>query len=218
MSCSHQQKYLFDSLGELDPDRVFAKVVPSLPRLRGAVREIFQDLVRRRSEDPAFRRMSEGQSAWWLWTQIHHFAKDDFHGDATLEYRRVKQQDYVVACESVIVVYKKLKRRTDRTGRSVLVPANYRTRQNIDLWGQRAIDGIPDLPRVVFGYELVEELTEIKCYLGLPKGSNSLLRWHREIENLEFDDEQADPVFESKPIPDLGFEIEEVQESKTAEA
>lgn len=214
----YHQQYLFDALGELDPDAVLSTVAPVLPRIRGVVHGTFDDLTRRRSEDAMFLRMSEGELAWWLWTQIHHAAKEDFHGDPALVYGRVKQQDFVLACESVALVFKKLRRRTDRNGQSELVTANYRTRQNMDFWGQRAIEGIPELPRIVLGYELREELSSMRCYLGLPAGSNARLRWHRELPDPEFGEDWAPDVFEREPLHDWGFEIEENQPEVSEEA
>jgi len=129
--------------------------------------------------------MNEAEMAWWLWTQIKHEAETQFVDDASLEYRRSNQQSYLVVGEQAIVVYKKLKRRPLPDGTTRLERANAVTTQNHDFWSQRASQGFPDLPRIIFGYELKEELTSIKFYLGLPKASASDLRWHEEITRDE---------------------------------
>ena len=211
-----RQQYLFDSLGELDPDCVLRTLEPALPRLRGLVSDTFDDLLRRRQDDDAFAWMDEGESAWWRWTQIRHKAKADFHGEPMLAYRRVRQQDFVEACEEIVVVYKKLRRKQNRFGNTELVTSNYRTHQNTDWWGQQAMEGVPDLPRVIIGYEFQRELTEMRCYLGLPRGSNACLQWHREIDSKRgFEDGFGEErTFEEQPTEDFGFEIEELDESK----
>jgi len=212
-----RQYFLFDSLGDLHPDHVMRIVEPALPRLRGLVRDTFNDLISRRQSDDAFAWMDEGESAWWMWTQLRHKAKADFHGEPTLNYRRVRQQDFIVVCEEAIVVFKKLRNKLNRDGIAELVTSNYRTRQNMDWWGQRAIDEVPDLPRVIVGYEFRHELTEMRCYLGLPRGSNATLQWHREIDSPQgFEDGFPDDrTFEKQPTEDFGFEIEELDDSKS---
>ncbi|WP_145175564.1 hypothetical protein [Rubripirellula lacrimiformis] len=192
-------------------------VEPALPRLRGLVRDTFDDLLIRRHSDDAFAWMDEGESAWWMWTQLRHRAKDDFHGEPMLVYRRVKQQDFIVVCEEAIVVFKKLRNKTNRDGTTELVTSNCRTKQNMDWWGQRAIDEVPDLPRVIVGYEFRHELTEMHCYLGLPRGSNATLQWHREIDSPQgFEDGFTEErTFEEQPTEDFGFEIEELDDSKS---
>ena len=211
-----RQPLLFDVFGVLDPDRVLKTVEPALPRLRGLVRGQFDDLQLRRQNDPAFGWMDEGQSAWWMATQLWNHAKADFHGEPMLTYRRVKQQDYVVVGEEAIVVFKKLRKKKNREGITELVTSNYRTKQNIDWWGQRAVEGVPDLPRLIIGYEFRHELTDMRCYLGLPRGSNASLQWHREIDGPQgFEDGFADePTFEVHPTEDFGFEIEEFEDNQ----
>lgn len=172
---------LFDTLGELAPQAIRDLVDPAIPRIRGVVSDVFEDLQVRRTNDPFFSRMEEGELAWWMWTQIKHESENKFREDASLEYCRKNQQSYLLVGEFAMVVYKKLRRVRLPDGSTSLERSNYRTRQNFDLWSQRAINGFPDLPRLVFAYELLDELTSIKYYLGVPKAGQGDFRWREEI-------------------------------------
>jgi len=210
-------RYLFDLWGDFHPDRILNAIEPAVPPLQRIVRQVFEDMQDRRRTDEWFRRMNEKDCAWWMSSQIHHEAKECFSDEPQLTFERVNQQNFIKVCESVVVVYKKLRQIKDRDGKEVLVPSNYRTKQNIDMWSQRAIAGIPDLPRVMLGYEFTHELTQIRCYLGMPSGSNEKFRWHREIDMpMLFDDGLGeDTSAEPDPYERIGFEIVEINDHST---
>ena len=212
-----RQQFLFDPLVELNPDHIMSIVGPALPRLRGLVRDHFDKLQAYRQREEDFAMMNEGQSAWWMATQLENHSRANFHGEPMLEFRRAKQQNFIVVCEEAVVVYKKLRLKTNRDGHTELVTSNYKTRQNMDWWTQQEIEGVPQLPRVILGYEFRHELTEMRCYLGLPRGSNAALQWHREIDSPQgFEDGFTDEhIFEVQPTEEFGFEIEELDEQES---
>ena len=199
----NKQLCLFDEQyeEEFQPSYVLEKTEPVMPLIAAAFREVFEDLCQRRANDPPFMRMSEGHLAWFLYSHLGSVLQllvEETDDHSLLEYRRVKQQDIFIACESVVLVFKKLKRRSI-DGESFLTRSNYRTRQNIDFWSQVLDGAFPQLPRIVFGYELQAELTKAVCYLGLPYGSNSKLRWHREVDSMEAGQVQ---IFSPEPVSD----------------
>lgn len=57
----------------------------------------------------------------------------------------------------------------------------------------------------------------MRCYLGLPRGSNATLQWHREIDSPQgFEDGFGERrTFEEHPAEDFGFEIEEFEDKQS---
>lgn len=142
-------------------------ISPLYSQLWRMIREPFEDLLLRRSEDHAFRILDEGESAQWLRPQIVAKAKDlfDQRSDVTIEKRR--SQLFIKYRDEVAITPKKFKRRWLSNG---LTFSSYETRQNEAYWRQMHVDGFDAIPRVIVGYQFIEEMTNIRILIGYPNG------------------------------------------------
>lgn len=181
---TYYQLPLFPDGSPLSPEQVRDRVDPAIPRITSVFVDVFDDVQQRRSIDPFFQRMNEGQTAWWIWTQIIHESEQRFD-DASLQFCRRSNQSFLIVGEELIVVFKKLRRVKRPRGAGRLERSNYRTAQNMDLWAQRQVAGIPDLPRAVFAYELEKELTAMRLYIGVPSPNSPALTWCQEVDPHE---------------------------------
>lgn len=142
-------------------------ISPLYPELWRIVRQPFDDLLTRRATDRAFRIMDEGETAQWLRPQIVDLARQIFDGHPDVRIERRKQQFFMNYKDAVAITPKKIRSDRDRKG---LTFSSYDTRQNMDYWGRREVDGLPMLPRLIVGYQFVAEMTDIKIYVGYPYG------------------------------------------------
>ena len=167
-----KQMGLFPSVA-LTEDELERLASPLYPLLWKMIREPFLDLKRRRTEDRAFRLLSEGQTAQWLRPQIIDRARQLTEGDETLSITEKNQQIFIKHKEEMLIVPKKLKLQ-DRKALVRLIPeltfSSYDTEHNRLFWGQKSIDGVPHLPRLLVGYQFVSEMTEIKIWVAYPFG------------------------------------------------
>jgi len=160
------QRGLFD--GDVLPEEAFDELLrPIYPRLWQMIRSPFDDLLRRRAEDHAFQILSEGEAAVWLRPQIMEHALNLFDGDDEIQIKSHHGQKYLCYQEKVAIVPKKI--RNSWKGKH-LTFSSFSTPQNVRYWEQAALEGVPSIPRLIVGYQFVDELTDIKILVGLPKG------------------------------------------------
>lgn len=164
-----RQKGLFPGV-VLAEDELERLVSPLYPKLWRMVREPFEDLLRRRASDSAFRIMDEGETAQWLRPQIVECARRIFEGDADVVPEKKSQQFFLRWGELFAIIPKKLRRGRFNKG---LTFSSYNTIQNVTFWAQRAEDGLPDLPRLLVGYLFIEEMTDIKIWIAYPRGKSA---------------------------------------------
>jgi hypothetical protein len=176
----------------------------------------FDDLQERREkeDDEAFRILDEGQTAQWLRPQIVHRAKRMFeHNDAMRCYTRRRQVLFEYK-DAIAICFKKITRR-GRRGSSRLERSNYLTPQNRDYWQQRKLEGFLDIPRIIVGYELLMEMTDIRVLIGYPRTRQRGFRWTYEMANQDnalrqivaehqekkntYEDDAEDPGFIVRP-------------------
>ena len=184
------------------------------PYLWAAVVNPFDDLQDRRENDEAFRILDDGQTAQWLRPQIVHQAKRIFeHNDAMRCHTR-RQQVLFEYKDSIAICFKKVTKRWHR-GSSRLERSNYLTSQNRDYWQQQKLEGFADIPRIIVGYELLMEMTDIRVLIGYPRTRQRDFRWiyamanqddalrrivaEREESKHDYEDDAEDPGFIIRP-------------------
>ncbi len=184
------------------------------PYLWAAVVNPFDDLQERRENDEAFRILDEGQTAQWLRPQIVHRAKRIFeHNDAMRCYTRRRQLLFEYK-DAIAICFKKVTKRRYR-GSSRLERSNYLTLQNKDYWQQRKLEGFPDIPRIIVGYELLMEMTDIGVLVGYPRTRQRGFQWIYNMANQDnallrivaehqekkhgYEDDAEDPGFIVRP-------------------
>lgn len=164
-----RQKGLFPGV-PLVEEELERLISPLYPRLWRMIREPFEDLRGRRGSDPGFRVLDEGETAQWLRPQIVECARRIFEDDPQIIPRKKNQQFYLEWCGKFAIIPKKLR---SRRGKSRLTFSSYNTVQNLNLWAQRAEDGLPDLPRLLVGYVFVDQMTDIKIWVAYPRGKSA---------------------------------------------
>ena len=153
-------------LSEQDLDDLLS---PLYPKLWGSIREPFDELHRRRSgEDIWYRVYSSGECAQLLRPQIASCAKRLFADDDDIQIKEYRNQMYISYRDQVAITPKKLRPRF--FCKPGLTFSSYPTNQNKLWWQQRNDGGLPDLIRVIVGYQFVNEMTDIKIYVAYPRG------------------------------------------------
>lgn len=153
----------------LDEAWLESAVSPLYPQLWRMIRIPFDDLLSRRANDSRFRILDEGESAQWLRPQIVDIARQIFEGNAEVRVEKRNQQLYLNYKNTLAITPKKFK--PGRDGRGITF-SSYDTRQNKDYWQRREVAGLPMLPRLIVGYQFVDEMTDIKIWVAYPYGKN----------------------------------------------
>jgi hypothetical protein len=172
----------FHALMEEDVRDVLKDIYPFL---WAAVVNPFDDLLDRRKRDDGFRILDEGQTAQWLRPQIVDQAKRIFHSDEDMKCYTRRQQVFFEYRDAISICFKKITKRRRKRGGSRLERSNYLTPQNREYWYQRRLEGFPDLPRIIVGYELIKEMTDIRILVGYPRSRQRGFQWTYEMPNQD---------------------------------
>jgi len=161
------QRSLFPGvdLSEQDLDDLLS---PLYPKLWASIRGPFDELLRRRmSDDPWFRVYTEGECAQCLRPQIAFTARQLFAGESDIQFQEYRNQFFINYRDQLAITPKKLRPRWLRRG---LTFSSYSTEQNKLWWQQRTGDGLPELVKIIYGYQFVQEMTDIKIFVAYPRG------------------------------------------------
>ena len=208
------QRNLFsgDQLQVLTEHDVQEVLIDINPHLWAAVVNPFDDLRERRETDGAFRILDEGQTAQWLRPQIIHHAKMIFRDNDAMPCYTSRQQVFFTYKDATAICFKKVTERW-HDGESRLERSNYLTSQNKDYWQQRQVHGFPDVPRVIVGYELLKEMTEVRVLIGYPRTRQRGFLWVYEMPSQDdvlaqiVQEHQENKRADETDIDDPGFVI-----------
>lgn len=180
-----RQKSLFpfDQLDFTDPAAAETLLKKRNPLLWLAVTEPCKRLRQRRARDEEFRDMVEKEAAWWLHTRIKRCAAelcDQYPNFGCRATGIEATQFYLNIEDQAIVVFKKIRfaRFKQRLERS-----NAKTETNLDLWQQRRRHGCPDVPRLIVGYQLTKEMTDVVIRICYPRSRGMGFRWTYPLED-----------------------------------
>ncbi len=193
---------------------------PYYPFMRASVMESWHDFLEYRS-DRSFSHLNERQSANWLTTQINYRLKEMLEEKTGIQVVEQFEHPVFVFDEKIAITTKKLTLRLNKkTSRWEYTRCNYPTERSKEFWGQRPVESVPQVPRFILGYELLNEVTEIKIFLAYPKMKGKGMEWVYSIPQMEPSnmrpriavlDAPEDQHDESK-----GYEIVGVDESSEA--
>ena len=161
------QRSLFPGvdLSEQDLDDLLS---PLYPKLWASIRGPFDELLRRRmSDDPWFRVYTEGECAQCLRPQIAFTARQLFAGESDIQFQEYRNQFFINYRDQLAITPKKLRPRWLRRG---LTFSSYTTEQNTLWWQQRTGNGLPELVKIIYGYQFIREMTDIKIFIAYPRG------------------------------------------------
>lgn len=133
------QKGLFPGI-VLAEDEVARMVSPLYPKLWRMIREPFEDLAVRRASDPAFRILTEGETAQWLRPQIIECARQLFDGDPSVKVVKQNQQTFLRYENQFVIIPKKLKLKKRVT--ASLSAATTPTRTSLSGRSERGTDSL----------------------------------------------------------------------------
>lgn len=157
---------------EMSEDQMEAAIEPIYPHLWQMIWGPFSDLLRRRSEDAAFRIMDEGETAQWLRPQIVATARVLFEGNPDVQVEKRRSQLRIKYRNQLAITPKKFRRKWMDRG---LTFSSFETPQNKNYWRQRAVEGIDGLPRIIIGYRFIAEMTDIQVLIAYPHGKQLAL-------------------------------------------
>ena len=151
---------------------------PHFPVLHDSVMGPWEELVEYRTNDKNFIDMKEGDCAVWLTMQSQIRARSLLDGKPGFHLFDQHQKLVIVIEEKIAVTIKKLTYRQRKAAdRPRLERSNYSTPRNVKFWDQRRDSGIPDYPRVILGYELLKEITEVRLVIAYSRSQGKHVDW-----------------------------------------
>jgi hypothetical protein len=153
-------------------------ITPYHPFLWSVVMEPWTDLLARRADDRAFTDLTEEEMAIWLTMRAGKMAQAIFHGREGIEVRLWHRKPVIVIPDALVIIIKKLTKRKINGGeKKELTRSNFTTHRNVRVHNQQPVYDLPDVPRVVLGYELLEEATDIKLFIAYPRTKGKGFDW-----------------------------------------
>jgi hypothetical protein len=177
---TYHQGMLFPLIPDPSETRVRTLLEPFYDGLRRTVLAPWEDVQQRRLVDPAFRRRKGADLAWWLHGELVHQAQTVFDNKAIRHTRLTNGMFALILRDDLLITVKKLKARPFK-GRRRFERSNYLTDTNMSYHEQRRLSGFPDIPRVVLGYLLTKEETDIEIYIAYPRTRQRDFIWYYEL-------------------------------------
>jgi hypothetical protein len=218
MNTSPIQRSLFPQLDAPTQETVIATLDPHLSLLREAIMEPWRDFQNRRGEDRYFTDLAEDEAAQWLTMQATHRIKAVFHGMSGFRILSRHGKSILLLEDKLAITVKKMTRRRNGKGsREEITRSNYPTRRNQFYWDQRRSNDEPDVPRVILGYMLFKEVTDIQILIAYPRTMKRGVEWSWRLPEV------AVPATESfvpriaagteEDVPDRGYSISAIEQS-----
>jgi hypothetical protein len=175
------QRTLFD-LPYVTQEQVDEIVGPLAPFLWPVIMDPWEDLRGyHRDGDKSFAHLDKEQTAIWLTMQAGHRARAIFDGKEGVEVRILYRKPVVIVSGRLAITFKNLTKRSKRRGSPERLTMSRADTKRATAWfEQKRGANVVDLPRVVFGYELLNEVTEIRLWIGYPRAKGRGFDWaHR---------------------------------------
>jgi hypothetical protein len=180
MNQTPMQPHLFASLPVPSQAEVMADIDRHAEFLFWSVKDPFVEFLQYRATDKNFADFTEDEAAQWLTIQAAHRAKGFFDGKPGVQVQTRHGKLIIVLDEKLSVTIKKLTVRRIK-GKERVTRSNYLTRRNRKFHNQQTVDGVPSIPRVILGYILQKELTEIKVFIAYAKTRRRTVEWMSEL-------------------------------------
>jgi len=159
---------------------VTGKLAPYLPARWTSFQEPWEDMQRRRLDDPHFAQLTQEENAWWIHSRALKVATRIFsahHPEVRIQdkaYGTARMFSLIVG-EEICIHLKKF--------RGKLLRSNYSTKHNRAYWWQ-CVGLFPGLKEyhVIFGYKLFRAETLMRMFLTYPVGQEQN-GWAMRIED-----------------------------------
>lgn len=216
MSKTYHQANLFAQLPAPTEAGVREWLRPMYPLLRAAIMEPWDEFVEYRRTDPNFRDLSEDEVAQWLTIQACRRARKLFAGEDTIELLTVHNKLVILLVDKLAITIKKLTKRSwSKQKQEVLTRSSFRTPRNRAFYLQAKNMDVPDVPRVVFGYQLLKEISEIKLWIAYPRSLGRAFEWAYVLPAEVVAPRLAvQPLSPADENPQRGFVITAAEEAK----
>ena len=138
----------------------------------------WEEFLNYRATDRNFCDFTEGETAQWLTIQASHRARRLCDGVEGIRLMTIHRKLVIVVQEKLAVTIKKLREQWNpRTGKIEIVRSNYLTERNRRLWNQERGEESIDYPRILLGYMLSREITQIKVLLAYARTRCLRVEW-----------------------------------------
>ncbi len=175
---SSLQPHFFDQLPIPSQVEVHATCERHYPYLWNTVIEPWEKFLQYRAADRNFCDFTEDETAQWLTIQATHRARRLFDGREGVRLITPHRKLVIILEERLAITIKKLRRRTNPvTGREEIVRSNNLTRRNRRVWNQERGEASLDFPRIILGYILEREITQISILLAYPRTLGLRVNW-----------------------------------------
>lgn len=172
------QRGLFPQLPMPTEGDVHEALTPHYPLLWECIMGPWEDFLERRGSDRAFTDLTENESAQWLTIQAAHRARQLLTNRDAFRLLNPHGKLVIVVNDKYAFTIKKMTKRTLRVGgEERLTRSNYLTTRNKKLWNQIIDTALPDYPRLILGYELLKEVTDISILIAYPRTNKHGVRW-----------------------------------------
>jgi hypothetical protein len=175
------QRSLFGDLAIPSQADVIATLEPHFLHLWHTIADPWCEFQQYRETDRNFQDFTEEETAQWLTIQATHRARGFFDTDLNVRPATRYRKLILIVNDKLAVTIKKLTRRRRPGGQDELTRSNYLTRANVNYWSQRRVEPQFDYPRVILGYQLLNEITEIKILIAFPRTQRRGVQWAYEI-------------------------------------
>jgi hypothetical protein len=174
----YEQQHLWDRTPEPSEAEVRDALSPHDPFLWHSIHDPFGELLEYRESDKNFTDLTEEEAAQWLTIQASHRLRALLHGKPGFKLVENYRKTAFIVDEKFVITIKKLTRRSRKPGQiERLMRSNYPTDRNKAYWDQRRGGDLPSIPRVILGYELINEVTEIRIFVAYPRTKGFGVEW-----------------------------------------
>jgi hypothetical protein len=182
---------------------------PHYPLLWSCIMDPWEDFLERRGTDRAFTDLTEDETAQWLTMQAAHQARALLANNDNFQLLTLHGKLVIVVQEKFALTIKKLtKRAFPIGGPAQLTRSNYLTTRNERLWNQVKDQELPDYPRIILGYQLLKEITEISIVIAYPRTRKRGVIWaYRMPDQSRVAPQVFMPISGTDEEPDKGFSI-----------
>jgi hypothetical protein len=152
---------------------------PIYPHLWRTIMEPWLEFQRYRETDPNFSDFCEEDAAQFLHSLIKARMRVVFENNPVGAFvSTFYGKPTVIIPDKLAVTVKKLKKRRPKPDEPAeLTRSHYDTPRARKYWSNQPVDDGPTEPRVIVGYILVRELTQIKILVGYPRIKRKSFIW-----------------------------------------
>jgi hypothetical protein len=174
-------------LPPIDPEKVRTDLEPVSPDLWDLMMGVWRDFLDYREQDPNFQGMEEYDIAEFVTSLAYRRAKKMASDDGRMKVERLNGKYVLIVLEKYEMKIKKLTSRRIRAGGPIVMTrSNYQTPTNLAYYNQdQAVGSGLDLPRIILGYQLVDETSDIRLLIAYPRSKTRAVLWFYELPKSE---------------------------------